>query len=45
MEANVPPKHWLTFNELHGAISQKTELFIATTLRTSNPTKYKNLTT
>jgi hypothetical protein len=45
MEANVPPKHRLTFNELHGVISQKIELFIATTLRTTNPTKDKNITT
>jgi hypothetical protein len=24
----LPPKHWLTFNELHGIISQKIEPFI-----------------
>jgi hypothetical protein len=28
----------LTFNGLHGVISQKTELFITTAVRTSNPT-------
>jgi hypothetical protein len=27
-----------TFNGIHGVISQKTELFITTTVRTSNPT-------
>jgi hypothetical protein len=35
---HVPPKCWLTFNGLHGVISQKTELFITTAVRTSNPT-------
>jgi hypothetical protein len=29
-----------TFNRLHSIISQKTELCITTTVRTSNPTKY-----
>jgi hypothetical protein len=37
---HVPLKCWLTFNRLHGIISQKTELFIITTVRTSNPTIY-----
>jgi hypothetical protein len=32
----VPPKRQLTFNGLHGVISQKTELSITTTVRTSN---------
>jgi hypothetical protein len=31
-------KRWLTFNGLHGVISQKMELFITTVVRTSNPT-------
>jgi hypothetical protein len=30
----------LTFNGLHGIISHKIELFITTTVRTSNPTQY-----
>jgi hypothetical protein len=34
----VPPTHRLTFNGLHGVISQKTELFITTALRASIPT-------
>jgi hypothetical protein len=34
-----PRKHWLTFNGLHGVISQKTVLFITTAVRTSIPTK------
>jgi hypothetical protein len=33
----VPLKHQLTFNGLHGDISQKTILFLTTTVRTSNP--------
>jgi hypothetical protein len=43
--SKCPPKHRLIFNELHGVLSQKIQLFIATTLRTSNPIKDKNLTT
>jgi hypothetical protein len=35
---HVPPKRLSTFNGLHGVISQKTELFITTAVRTSNPT-------
>jgi hypothetical protein len=35
---HVPPKHRLTFNGLHGVISQKIELFIITAMKTSNPT-------
>jgi hypothetical protein len=34
----VPPKRRLTFNGLHGVISQKTELFTTTSVRNSNPT-------
>jgi hypothetical protein len=34
----VPPKRRLTFNGLHGIISQKIVLFITTAVRTSNPT-------
>jgi hypothetical protein len=30
---------WLSFNGLHGVISQRTEIFITTTLRTSNLTQ------
>jgi hypothetical protein len=37
MRQNVPPKHLMTFNELHGIISQKIEHFIPTAVRTSNP--------
>jgi hypothetical protein len=34
----VPPKRQLTFNGLHGIVSQKIEVFITTAVRTSNPT-------
>jgi hypothetical protein len=34
----VPPKRRLTFNVLHRVISQEIEIFIATAVRTSNPT-------
>jgi hypothetical protein len=34
---HVPPKRWLTFKGLHGVISQMTEAFITTAVRTSNP--------
>jgi hypothetical protein len=37
----VPPKRRVIFNGLHGVISQKIELFIATAVRTSNPTYAK----
>jgi hypothetical protein len=37
---HVPPKCWLTFNGLHGVITQKIELFITTAARTSDPTNY-----
>jgi hypothetical protein len=41
----VSPKRRLTFNRLHGAISQKIELFINTVVRTSESTKeYGDLT-
>jgi hypothetical protein len=33
----ISPKRPLTFNLLHGIISQKTELFVTTTVRISNP--------
>jgi hypothetical protein len=33
----IPPNNQLTFNGLHGVISQKIELFIATAVRASNP--------
>jgi hypothetical protein len=33
---HVPPKRWSVFNELHVVISQKTEFFITTAVRTSN---------
>jgi hypothetical protein len=35
---NFPGKRRLTFNGLHGVISQK-ELFVTTAVRTSDPTK------
>jgi hypothetical protein len=35
---HFPPKRWLTFNGLHGIISQMTEFFITTAVRTSNLT-------
>jgi hypothetical protein len=35
----LSPKHRLTFNQLHCAISQQIELFITTTVRASNPTQ------
>jgi hypothetical protein len=38
VEATCPPKRWLIFGGPHGVISQKTELFITTAVRTSNPT-------
>jgi hypothetical protein len=34
--------NWLTFNRLHGVISQKIELFITTSVRTSNPTMWSH---
>jgi hypothetical protein len=34
----VPPNRQLTFNGLHGLVSQKIEPFITTAVRTSNPT-------
>jgi hypothetical protein len=36
----VPPKLRLTSYRLHGVTSQKTELFITTATRTSNPTAH-----
>jgi hypothetical protein len=37
---DVPPKRRLTFNGLHGVISQKIVLFITTAVRTSNPAQF-----
>jgi hypothetical protein len=37
---HVPPKRRLTFNGLHGVISQKTEPIITTAVKTSDPTIY-----
>jgi hypothetical protein len=34
----IPQNVYLTFNGLHGIVSQKTGLFITTAVRTSNPT-------
>jgi hypothetical protein len=34
----VPPKRRLTFNGLHGVVSERRELFTATAVRTSDPT-------
>jgi hypothetical protein len=39
MEVHVPPKRLLTFNGLHGSVSQKTELFITIVERTSDSTR------
>jgi hypothetical protein len=38
-KCHVPPKRQLTFDGLYNVMSQKVELFITTTVRTSNPTK------
>jgi hypothetical protein len=35
---HIPPKRRLTFKGLHGVIFEKTELFITTVMRTSDPT-------
>jgi hypothetical protein len=35
------PKRWLSFNEIHDVISQKTELFMSTATRSSNRTRPK----
>jgi hypothetical protein len=40
---HFPPKHCSTFNRLHGVTSQKTDLFTATAVKTSNPTKHKTV--
>jgi hypothetical protein len=37
---DVPPKRLLTFNGLHGVISQKAAFFTTTAERTSNPTDW-----
>jgi hypothetical protein len=39
----VPPRRRVTFNGLHGVISQKTEFFITTAIRTSNPIRNSTL--
>jgi hypothetical protein len=39
----ISPKRRLTFNGLHGIISQKIELLITTAVRTSNPTTLHKL--
>jgi hypothetical protein len=36
---HAPPKRRLTFSGLHGVMTQKTELFIITAVRTSDPTR------
>jgi hypothetical protein len=38
MEAAFSSESHLTFNGLHGVISQEIELFISTAVRTSDPT-------
>jgi hypothetical protein len=38
MEAHIPPKRRLICNGLHGFIFQRIELFITSSVRTSNPT-------
>jgi hypothetical protein len=40
IKRNLPSKHQLTFTGLHGIVSQKTELFINTAVRTSDPAKF-----
>jgi hypothetical protein len=40
MEAKCCVKTWLPFNELHGIIFKKPELFTTTGVRTSNPTQH-----
>jgi hypothetical protein len=42
LSRHIPPKRRLTFNELHGVISQKTEVFVTAAVRTSNPAPAKN---
>jgi hypothetical protein len=37
----VPPKRRLTFNGIHGIVAQEIVMFIATAVRTSNPTTLK----
>jgi hypothetical protein len=37
-DGDVPPKRQLTFNGLHGVISQNIVLFVNTAVRTSDPT-------
>jgi hypothetical protein len=37
---HVPPKRRFSFNGPHGVMARKTELFITTAVRTSNPTNY-----
>jgi hypothetical protein len=41
---HVPPKGQLTFTRLHNVVSQKTELFIPTAVRTSKPCSTSCLT-
>jgi hypothetical protein len=41
---HIPPKRRLTSNGLHSVISQKTELFIITAVRTSNPKHQMKIT-
>jgi hypothetical protein len=41
----LTPKRRLTFNGLHGIISQKTDVFILTAVRISNPKKWFSLRT
>jgi hypothetical protein len=43
IEATFPLRSRLTFNELHGIISQKIEIFIATALRPPNPALQRNV--
>jgi hypothetical protein len=38
LRRQVLPKRWSTFNRLHGVTSKEVQLFIATAVRTSNPT-------
>jgi hypothetical protein len=40
----VPPNCWLAFNDLHGIIFQKTELFIVTAVTTPDVTRIRRVT-
>jgi hypothetical protein len=39
----MAPKRWLIFFVVYGVLPQKTELFIITAARTSNPVSFANI--